>query len=291
MGTVSEKAYAKINLFLDVSARRADGFHDIKTVMHSVSLADEVELEIEALDDRQVELITDSEDIPTDASNLAVRAALSYLEKSGVSARVRINLKKNIPVAAGLAGGSSDAAATLRAMNSILGKFSDTELLSLAASLGSDVPYCLVGGTALCEGRGEIITPISGVKPLYLVIAIGDARVSTPRAYGRLDEIFSDFDGSRPTGGDRYFDALISAIGSGKIDNLVLFNVFEEAVIPTAPEISSIKSKLLKYGALGALMSGSGPSVFGIFDTENDAKSACDSLKSSGFSAFYAESV
>lgn len=275
MSTVIEKAYAKVNLFLDVISRRADGFHDIKTVMHSISLCDEIEPSIEPSDVTAVALSSNTYGVPTDEKNLAVRAAIEYLKAADTTARVMINLTKNIPVAAGLAGGSSDAAATLRAMNKIFGKFTQDELLKIASTLGSDVPYCLVGGTALCEGRGEIITPISDVLPRHFVIAIGEGRVSTPWAYSRLDEIYSNFDGSVKSGGNIQ----------------TLYNIFESAVIPEIPEIETIKSRLADMGASGALMSGSGPSVFGIFDTPEAAKAARDALVSDGFSAFYATSV
>lgn len=275
MKSTSEKAYAKINLYLDVTARRPDGFHDVKTVMHSVSLCDDIELSAEESEKVTVELLTDSADVPTDEKNIAVKAAKAYLSAAKMTARVSIKLKKNIPVAAGLAGGSSDAAATLRAMNRMFEKLSQKELLKIAERLGSDVPYCLVGGTALCEGRGEIVTRISDAQSHHFVIAIGKDRVSTPWAYSRLDEIYSNFDGT---------------VKANK-DEQTLYNIFESAVIPEIPEIETIKTRLTDCGAKAALMSGSGPSVFGIFDVREQALAARDALAVDGFSAFYAKSV
>ena len=147
MTVVKELAHAKVNLYLDVISRREDGFHDIKTVMHSISLADTITVSLSASKETSVRLqIVGNRHLPTDMKNLAVRAALLYLEKSGINASVEIKLEKCIPVAAGLAGGSSDAAAVLRAMNRLCGKmFSEKALYSMAAELGSDVPYCIYG--------------------------------------------------------------------------------------------------------------------------------------------------
>ena len=276
MKSATEKAYAKINLYLDVISRRDDGFHNLKTVMHTVSLCDYIELSADEAENTVVILNCNSSSVPTDEKNLACRAAVEYLNKAGISASVKINLEKNIPVAAGLAGGSSDAAATLRAMNRIFGKLSNDELLDIAAGLGSDVPYCLVGGTAICEGRGEILTQIEEVEAKNFVIAIGKERVSTPWAYSRLDDIYSDFDGSVKRD--------IKSIDS-------LFNIFETAVMPELPEVEIIKSRLLKYGASGALMSGSGPSVFGIFDNTEEASAAANALARDGYLAFAVRSV
>jgi 4-diphosphocytidyl-2-C-methyl-D-erythritol kinase len=157
MKTTTEFAYAKINLTLDVVSKRSDGFHDIESVMHSLSLCDELIFTVCESDKTEISLeIKGNDSLPTDKNNLVCRAALLYLDKIGESARIGVTLIKKIPSAAGLAGGSSDAAATLRAMNRLYdGRLSEDELLTLAASIGSDVPYCLVGGTALCEGRGE----------------------------------------------------------------------------------------------------------------------------------------
>lgn len=293
MTAVKEKAYAKINLFLDVLSKREDGFHEIKTVMHTVSLCDEVTLFYTPSDKTNIRVSVDGNKfLPQDSRNLAYRAAHLYLDKCALTASVDIKLKKRIPVAAGLAGGSSDAAAVLRAMNrSNRRLLTDKALFELSAELGSDVPYCLMGKTALCEGRGEKMTRLPDVYLGYAVIAIADEFVSTPKAYAALDGVFSDFDGTVKTGGNEKFSILKSAINEGKIDIKGLFNVFERAVLPDCPKATEIKAELLSLGAKAALMSGSGPSVFGIFDTLSKAELAKEALLNKGFGAFVVHSV
>ena len=293
MIAVKEKAYAKINLFLDVVSKREDGFHEIKTVMHTVSLCDEVTLFYTPSDKTNIRVSVDGNKfLPQDSRNLAYRAAQLYLDKCALTASVDIKLKKRIPVAAGLAGGSSDAAAVLRAMNRSNRRIlTDKALSELSAELGSDVPYCLMGKTALCEGRGEKMTRLPDVYLGYAVIAIADEFVSTPKAYAALDGVFSDFDGTVKTGGNEKFPILKSAIDEGKIDTKGLFNVFERAVLPDCPKATEIKAELLSLGAKAALMSGSGPSVFGIFDTLSKAELAKEALLNKGFGAFVVHSV
>ena len=293
MNAVKEYANAKINLYLDVVAKREDGFHDIKTVMHSISLSDEITVTLTPAKNREVRIkLEGGRFLPTDSRNLAVKAALLYLERAGVNARVDIKMKKNIPVAAGLAGGSSDAAAVLRAMNKLHSRlFTDRALTAIAAELGSDVPYCLYGKTALCEGRGEIMTRLSTPLTLHLVVAIANEHVSTPKAYAALDEIYSNFDGSIPSGGDGCYDRLLSSIEKGELLDGALFNVFEAATLPRCKGASKIKVRLLELGAAAALMSGSGPSVFGVFNTKSEAETAKEQLISEGFTAHYAISV
>ncbi len=293
MIAVKEKAYAKINLFLDVVSKRGDGFHEIKTVMHTVSLCDEVTVFYTPSDKTNIRVSVDGNKfLPQDSRNLAYRAAQLYLDKCALTASVDIKLKKRIPVAAGLAGGSSDAAAVLRAINKANRRLlTDKALAELSAQLGSDVPYCLMGKTALCEGRGEVMTRLPDVSVGYAVIAIADEFVSTPKAYSALDLVFSDFDGTVTTGGDTKYPLLKSAIDSGKLDINGLFNVFERAVLPECPKAASIKVKLSDLGAKAVMMSGSGPSVFGIFDTLTKAECAKDALTKDGFCAFVVHSV
>ena len=195
MNVIKEIAPAKINLFLDVTAKRDDGFHEIRAVMHSVSLSDEVTVRRLSGEGGAVRLLLDgNKRLPTDNKNLAVRAARTFLDAAAIGDSVEIKLKKRIPVAAGLGGGSSDAAAVLRALNRLYKKpFTEKMLLSLAATLGSDVPYCLIGGTAICLGRGEIMTRTRSPKPFFMVIASSGERVSTPIAYAELDALYSDF--------------------------------------------------------------------------------------------------
>ncbi len=293
MMTIKERANAKVNLYLDVLAKREDGFHDIRTVMHSVTFGDELVISVEPSPETSVRIsVGGNKYLPTDSRNLAVKAALLFLERAKITASIGISMKKRIPVAAGLAGGSSDAAAVLRALNKIYGRlFSIPALNSIAAELGSDVVYCLYGRCALCEGRGEVITKIRSNLNYYIVIAIGNEHMSTPAAYKALDSLYSDFDGSCTTGGDELFGILMSSLKNNTVDEKGIFNVFEKAVLPLCPGAARIKSIFSSLGARAAMMSGSGPSVFGIFDTLSEAKAACFALRREGFKAYYAKFV
>ena len=293
MKTIKEKANAKINLYLDVLSKREDGFHDIKTVMHSVTFGDTVTVTTTPAEETTVTMsVEGNRFLPTDARNLAARAAYLFLERAGINASVNIELVKRIPVAAGLAGGSSDAAAVLRALNRLYGRFfSISALNELASELGSDVVYCLYGRCALCEGRGEIMTRLNVNVQGYVVIAIGNEHMSTPTAYKSLDTLYSDFDGTHPTGGEEHFAHLMPALRENTIAPDGLFNVFEEAILPLCPTAKAIRTKLMELGARGAMMSGSGPSVFGIFDTLDQAVSACMELRKLRYRAYHAKFV
>ncbi len=273
------KAYAKINLYLNVESRRNDGFHNIVSVMQSLSLADEVYGEVRPSDSRKICLCMENSDIPADEKNLAYRAADAFLSAADLSAEISITVVKHIPAAAGLAGGSADAAATLRLLNEACGYPLSVEgLLELAATLGSDVPFCLLGGTRLCRGRGEEMDTLP-TPSLHCVVAMPDAAVSTPAAYRQLDILYHDFDGSiknpRPAGES----AVISALQK---DSRMLaesvFNLFEEAVLPNCPDAVRLLDELRDAGALCAMMSGSGPSVFGIFESREAAELAAKKL-------------
>ena len=292
MRAVKENAYAKINLFLDVTAKRSDGYHDINTVMHSVSLFDSLTVTVAPSRVSSVSLrVVGNDRLVSDGKNLAVIAAKLYLERTAKTAEVTIKLLKNIPVAAGLAGGSTDAAATLRALNKLFGHYlSERALLELALELGSDVPYCLIGGTAVCTGRGEKITPTYNPH-LFAVIAVGDEYVSTPMAYSALDRLYSNFDGSCMRVGEKLYSNISSSLENKKIDTSSFYNIFEEVVFDVCPKSREIKSKMYSLGAVSALMSGSGPSVFGIFATKEEAESAKEQLRSCGIRAWYAETV
>lgn len=293
MRAVKEYAYAKVNLFLDVVSKRDDGFHDIKTVMHSVSLADILTVSYAEAQDVRVTLkLNGNRFLPTDDKNLAVRAAKLFLKKAGIGGHVNINLVKRIPVAAGLAGGSSDAAAVLRALNKLLSRlFGERALYAMGAELGSDVPYCIYGKTALCEGRGEILTRLPNTAKFHFVVAVGREHVSTPEAYGALDKRFSSFDGSISTGGEAIYPLIENSLFKGTLDCGGLFNVFEHAVLPHCKKASWIKEELLRLGAKASLMSGSGPSVFGVFEDEALARLAAEQLSKENVSAYYAHSV
>ncbi len=291
MRTQKEFANAKINLYLDVVARRDDGFHDIKSVMHSVSLCDDIVVKYTPSSITSIKIfVSGCKYLPCDARNLAYKAALLFLERAKLTASLEIKIEKRIPVAAGLAGGSADAAAVLRAMNKIFGRlFAERALMSMAAELGSDVPFCLQKKTALCEGRGEVMTKLDADVFCHFVIATPNEFVSTPQAYKKLDEIYSDFDGTKPTGGENSFLEFSKELMSGNLCGKTLFNIFERAVFPMCPGAEMIKNKLVELGA-HALMSGSGPSVFGIFPDKETAISAAKKLSEENINVVYAHS-
>ena len=293
MRAVKEKANAKINLYLDVISKREDGFHDIKTVMHSVSLSDEVTVIYSPSDTQNIRIsLKGNRFLPTDDKNLAYKAAKLYLDSAAMGADIDIILDKHIPIAAGLAGGSSDAAATLRAMNKLFDKmFSEKALFKMAEKIGSDVPYCLYGKTALCEGRGEIITKLPDTLKLNVVIAVANEYVSTPMAYSELDGLYSSFDGSVKTGGESNFESLMQSLATGKLSFNNMFNIFESAVLPKCPGAAAIKKRLIELGADATLMSGSGPSVFGLFENEDEAQKALKYLQIENINAYFAKSV
>ncbi len=291
MNAVKEKAYAKINLYINVIGRRDDGFHDISTVMHSVSLCDEVTVTLNGMGRKNIRVFLDgNKRLPTDGKNLAFAAADLFLSRGALNADISIKLNKRIPVSAGLAGGSSDAAATLRAMNRLFKRpFSDKALLTMAEALGSDVPYCLLGGTALCEGRGERITRIPSEICLHTVIASSGEHISTPRAYAMLDEIHGSF--SLTDEQDRMQKAVLECVKNEDPRELRLYNMFEDAVLPLCPIAEALRTRIMELGALQSMMSGSGPSVYGIFESEDKAREAEKILLNEGVLAFYARSV
>lgn len=293
MVSVKEYAYAKINLYLDVANKREDGFHDIRTVMHTVSLCDDITVTVKPSSLTSVRLsVLGHPKLPTDSRNLAVRAAELFLSATLISADVNIRLVKRIPVAAGLAGGSTDAAAVLRAMNKAFKRpLTEKRLLELAAQLGSDVPYCLVGGTALCYGRGEKIDRLPEKLSLHLALAVEDEYVSTPQAYAELDVMYNDFKDERDSAHDRALTSVLESATTGDATSIELYNIFENAVFKTCFKAESIKEQMITLGANHALMSGSGPSVFGIFADELAARAAVEKLRKTGVRAYYAESV
>ena len=293
MTAIKEKAYAKVNLYLDVLGLRDDGFHDIKTVMHSVSLADEIVVSVVPKRELSIEMtIEGNRYLPTDSKNLAYRAAQMFCERLGVVGDVRIKLVKRIPVAGGLAGGSSDAAATLRALNKLYKRpFTRKALLAMGAELGSDVPYCIVGKTALCEGRGEKMTRLDSKLRMHFVIASAGDHVSTPEAYKVLDVKYSSFDGSVERDGESHFESLITMLSGGSFDKNGLYNIFEEPVLAKCGRSQELKRELAARCNGAAMMSGSGPSVFAVFDSEESARAAAAEIRELGFFAEYAASV
>ncbi len=258
---IYEKAPAKINLLLDVLRKREDGFHEVEMIMTMVDLADR--LEMEELPRDTIIISSQAGYIPLDEKNLAFQAARLIKERYDVRKGVYIHLDKKIPVAAGLAGGSSDAAAALRGLNRLWGLgISEEELCKLGAELGSDVPFCITGRTALATGRGERLQRISNPPQCWVVLAKPPINVSTADVYGRLRAAQLD---KHPSTAD-----MLAAIERGSFNEVcaALGNVLETVTLPLYPEVEQLKESMQRLGAEGVLMSGSGPTVFGLVSKE-----------------------
>lgn len=266
------KAYAKINLGLDVLKKLPNGYHQVKMIMQTIDLWDELTLEIK---EGPSVLTTDSAELPVSEDNLILKAARLMEETGSLNGRgVRIHLRKNIPIAAGMAGGSADAAAAMKGINLLFGlNIPDRELMRLAVSIGADVPYCILGGTALAEGIGEELTPLSPAPPCRILVAKPNVSVSTKYVYEHLDSMTLT---SHPD-----IDGMVSAIESGSLQGIVsrMGNVLESVTIPAYPAVAAIKRRMIELGAAGSLMSGSGPTVFGVFTEEDTAERAYTLLK------------
>jgi len=265
-------APAKLNLSLDVTGLLPDGYHEMKMILTSVTLCDEVSLKLGA---SGIRLAGGPPYLPTDERNLAYRAAKLFFEAAGMpEAGVEIHLKKRIPVGAGMAGGSTDAAAVLRGLNELTdaGLPMDT-LCALGGQLGSDVPYCLYGETMLGLGRGDVLSPLPPMPDCHIVICKPRFPVSTPMLFSRLD---GHKIRCRPD-----LDALIDALRCGDLQRIAqrMYNIFEDVLPPQQRrEILQIKSRLLQLGALGAMMTGTGSAVFSLFASEDAARNAWSSL-------------
>ena len=279
---ISVKAYAKINLHLDVTSIRADGYHNIQSIMQSVSLCDIVDVKL--IDEDKIIVECDVQGVPLDERNIAYKAAKRFFEKANIKKGAIIKIQKRIPMAAGLAGGSADGAAVLVGLNKLLdGALPENELYSLGASLGADIPFCMTCGCYYTSGIGEQLLEIEPLSDkVILVIACGGEGVSTPMAYGLLDKKYNRFIGYEP----KNYETLVSSIANEGSDfYLHLFNIFEESISNERPAVNSAKSIMLVNGAKAAMMSGSGPSVFGVFENEESAKTAVEALKSQGYFA------
>lgn len=286
---VSEKAFAKINLHLDVTGILADGYHAVSTVMQTVSIFDTITLEDVMITDKASDfrILCNAEGVPCDERNLVWKAAKLFCERAGVSASANIMIDKRIPMAAGMAGGSADCAATLRAFNRAFGsRFSEAELLDMGAMLGADVAFCIVGGTRYACGKGELLSDFPAMPECFIVAACEGEGVSTPWAYRLLDETYCNFDPSVYT--PESVDRLRNAMYAGDIRQMseAMYNIFELPVLERRPVAKEIKKLLLDKGATGAMMSGSGPSVFGIFVDEDAAESAARALEERGYRGY-----
>lgn len=265
------KAPAKINLSLDVLYKRDDGFHEVEMVMTTIDLADR--LEIEELSSNAIQLQSQYRFVPDDNRNLAYQAAHIIKERFNIKQGVSISLEKNIPVAAGLAGGSSDAAAVLRGLNTMwkLGLTTE-ELAAIGAEIGSDVSFCVYGGTALARGRGELITPLSSPPHCWVILAKPTIGVSTADIYKRLnlDKV------QHPN-----TNAMIEALKHNNYKKMCdhLGNVLESVTLKLHPEVTAIKEQMIRFGADAVMMSGSGPTVFGLVQYESRLQRIYNALR------------
>lgn len=265
------KAYAKINISLDIVGKREDGYHLLKMIMQTIDLYDLIS--IKSID-KGIELSCDKNYVPTDEKNIAYMAAKLFIDTYNIKSGVSIAINKNIPVAAGLAGGSTDAAGVLKAMRDIFNvKVSDEELMKLGLKLGADVPYCILGGTALCEGIGEKITPLKSFKDKILILVKPNFGVSTKEVYKNFDieRVFKHPDTKE----------LISAIANNdfKFISKNMKNLLENVTIKKYNVLKDIKDYMIRCGALGSMMSGSGPTIFGFFDDMLKAQFCFEKLK------------
>lgn len=281
MEELTLRAHAKINLFLRITGKRPDGYHTLETVMKSLSLADTLTFRKTA--GRDFSILSGGV-LPDDEKNLVRRAANAFFAASGKPFGFVATLKKEIPMAAGLGGGSADAAATLTALNALSdAPLSPDTLLEIAARVGADVPFCLLCGTRLCTGVGEITSPLVDRTRAAFVIAVKGEGVSTPRAFAAWDAAAKKREAPSCA-------ALTAALASGDLAALAgaLYNELEAIVEPLRPAIGELKRDLLVAGALAARMSGSGPSVYGLFADEESARRAAYSLTEKGARAFVA---
>lgn len=272
MDKLELKALGKINLGLDVLGRRDNGYHDVRMVMQTVYLYDQIK--IERTKELGIQLSTNLFYLPVNENNLAYQAANLLMEEFQISEGVKITLDKHIPVAAGMAGGSSNAAAVLFGINQMFSLgLSQKELMERGVTLGADVPYCIMRGTVLAEGIGEILTPLPDMPKCYILIAKPPISVSTKMVYEKLDaheiQEHPDIDGILHGLENQDLQQIASCMG----------NVLEKVTIEEYPVIEEIKSVMKDNGALNAMMSGSGPTVFGIYDDKQQAKNAASKIK------------
>lgn len=269
--TVSIKAYAKINLFLEVCEKRPDSYHNIDSIMQTVSLHDVI-----TLSNNDSIILSNNKGLPNDETNLAYKAAKLFFDHTRVNGGVSINIEKNIPVSAGLAGGSTDAAAVLKGLNQLYKtELSIEKLCELGSKLGADVPFCIKGGTYITKGIGDVFTPCSPLPDCFLVITKNGEGVSTPFAYGQIDKSRENNNYIAKTSYNTS-EALCKKNLKGAI--ATFYNAFEAVVLPIRPKVQEQKDILLNHCAVATMMSGSGPSVFGIFENEANAVSALREL-------------
>lgn len=274
---LTKNAYAKINLGLDVIRRREDGYHEVKMIMQTVDIYDT--LTFEKREDKEIRIYTDNKKLPCDEHNLIYKGAMVLFEETGRGIGADIALTKRIPIAAGMAGGSTDAAAAMLALNEMMGQpLTKDRLMEISVKVGADVPYCIMGKTALSQGIGEILTPLTPPPEACLVVAKPDIDVSTAFVYQnlKLQEIKRHPD----------IDGMANALKIGDLKGITdrMENILETVTIPAHPVIGEIKEICMAEGAMNALMSGSGPTVFAAFEKKEDAERTGKKIQERGLS-------
>lgn len=256
------ESYGKVNLALDILYKREDGYHEINSVMQRINLKDRLTFkEIK----EGIIIESNNSEVPTDSTNLVHKVWESLRKLTGLNRGIYVYIEKHIPIAAGLAGGSSNGAATLQALNQMWSlNLSDRELMTIGKDLGADIPFCIMGGTALAQGIGEKLTKLNSFSKKHILLCNPGIKISTKEAYKKIN----------PNGKSMDIDSLINCIKEENINCIAqnMFNKMEEPIMKEYPIIQSIKDIMLNHGALGALMSGSGPTVFGIYDDEEKMK-------------------
>ncbi len=279
MNQIKLKALAKINLGLDVLRRKEDGYHEVRMIMQTINLHDQIQMRKTA--GEEIKIRTNLYYLPNNENNLAYKAARLLMDEFHLPGGISINLKKVIPVAAGMAGGSSDAAAVLFGMNKMYGlRLSLQELMDRGVKLGADVPYCIMRGTALAEGIGEKLTRLPEMPKCHILIAKPPINVSTKFVYENLHA--NDLKPEEHPS----IDTQIEALKEGDLEKLAagMGNVLERVTVPAYPVIHELKQLMMEHGALGSMMSGSGPTVFGIFTSYIHAQKAYEAIEKSGLS-------
>lgn len=264
------RSYAKINLTLDVLGRLENGYHQVEMLMQTVNLFD---LVIVDKDRSQIQVSTNLKYLPVNEKNIAYKACVEFFRHTGISGGARVLIHKNIPVAAGLAGGSGNAAAVLCALNLLYDAgLSPAELCRIGLRLGADVPYCILGGTQLATGLGEQLTPVAPMPKTITLLVKPPISISTAAIYEKIDSV--------PLPAHPDLQGMLAALEQGDRAGIAgtLYNVMEQVTAVENPVLGGIKKKLLANGALGACMSGSGPTVFGLFDDYEKAKASADSF-------------
>lgn len=271
MDSIKIKAYAKINLSLDITGKRDNGYHDVEMIMQQITLCDNVEI---IKKDKDITIETNSKFVPDDDRNIGVKVAKEILEKYNIKSGIHIKINKKIPVAAGLAGGSADAAAVIKGLNDLFElNMTVDEMKDIGVIHGADIPFCIEGGASVARGIGEELEPIKGLKDVYIVLCKPSISVSTAKVYNRFD--INNVKKHPDT------KLLLDAIENGDFRTVAInmYNVLEEVTSKRYMVISELEKKMSEYGAIGTMMSGSGPTVFGIFNNYKRAESAYKNLK------------